>query len=341
MAAGWKGAARQDRVGEFETPTDGYGVFDASAGVRWSVGGQLHTLTLRVDNITNEVYRDHLSRIKEIMPQAGRGASLLYRVNFGRGRGLRRGRARGPTAPRSLARAARARTMARDSWRQPVPTESLLARERGRGLAEVADGIARIAAIAVRSAFHHTDIRLPRRLHQVRRGAPRRAVGPQPSHICGRARRDPRRRRLVLSDDPRLTVRLVMARPDPGRGRFTRTHANERPSHLRRPVVATTDAAAPGPRRLEHAGAGRAVSDRGAAWISTHYWSGWPAGISSVMVGRRPRHHELSAGPARGYMIVTVAMLVGGSGRPAAARSRDRTAQRRTGSGVPSATTWW
>ncbi|MFS8638573.1 MAG: TonB-dependent receptor [Gemmatimonadota bacterium] len=82
VAAGWKGAARQDRVGEFETPTDGYGVFDASAGVRWSVGGQLHTLTLRVDNITNEVYRDHLSRIKEIMPQAGRGASLLYRVNF-------------------------------------------------------------------------------------------------------------------------------------------------------------------------------------------------------------------------------------------------------------------
>lgn len=82
VAAGWKGAARQDRVGEFETPTDGYGVFDASAGVRWPVGGQLHTLTLRIDNITNEVYRDHLSRIKEIMPQAGRGVSLLYRVNF-------------------------------------------------------------------------------------------------------------------------------------------------------------------------------------------------------------------------------------------------------------------
>src|SRR5690606_27013595 len=86
VALGWKGAARQDRVGEFETPTDGYGVFDASAGVRWSVGGQLHTLTLRVDNITNEVYRDHLSRIKEIMPQAGRGANLLYRVNFWAGR---------------------------------------------------------------------------------------------------------------------------------------------------------------------------------------------------------------------------------------------------------------
>jgi len=82
VAAGWRGAARQDRTGEFETPTDGYGIFDASAGYRWPVGGQLHTLTLRVDNITDEVYRDHLSRIKEIMPQAGRGASLLYRVNF-------------------------------------------------------------------------------------------------------------------------------------------------------------------------------------------------------------------------------------------------------------------
>lgn len=82
LGAGWKAAARQDRIGEFETPTDGYHVFDAFVGVRWALGGQVHTLTLRVDNLTDTVYRDHLSRIKAIMPQAGRNATLMLRANF-------------------------------------------------------------------------------------------------------------------------------------------------------------------------------------------------------------------------------------------------------------------
>lgn len=82
VGAGWKAATRQDRVGEFETPTDGYHLFDAIAGVRWTLGGQVHTLTLRLDNLTDTVYRDHLSRIKEIMPQAGRSATLMLRANF-------------------------------------------------------------------------------------------------------------------------------------------------------------------------------------------------------------------------------------------------------------------
>lgn len=80
--AGWKGAAEQDRVGEFETPTDGYNVFSASAGYRWTLWGRIHTLTLRIDNLTDEVYRNHLSRIKDIMPEAGRSVSLLYRLTF-------------------------------------------------------------------------------------------------------------------------------------------------------------------------------------------------------------------------------------------------------------------
>jgi iron complex outermembrane receptor protein len=75
-------ASRQDRLGEFEDMTDGYSVFDATAGYRWMALGRAHTLTLRADNITNTTYRDHLSRIKEIMPQPGRSISLLYRVNF-------------------------------------------------------------------------------------------------------------------------------------------------------------------------------------------------------------------------------------------------------------------
>lgn len=80
--AGWKGALEQDRVGEFETPTDGYGVFHASAGYRWNLWSRVHSLTLRIDNLTDAEYRNHLSRIKDVMPEAGRNVSLLYRVTF-------------------------------------------------------------------------------------------------------------------------------------------------------------------------------------------------------------------------------------------------------------------
>jgi hypothetical protein len=35
-----------------------------------------------VDNLTDVEYRDHLARTKEIMPQPGRGVSLLYRLTY-------------------------------------------------------------------------------------------------------------------------------------------------------------------------------------------------------------------------------------------------------------------
>lgn len=80
--AGARWAARQARVGDFETPTAGYVVGDLHAGFRTLIGGQFHTFTLRVDNVGNKQYRDHLSRIKEIAPQPGRNVSLLYRITF-------------------------------------------------------------------------------------------------------------------------------------------------------------------------------------------------------------------------------------------------------------------
>jgi iron complex outermembrane receptor protein len=75
-------ADAQRRVGDFETPTAGYGVIGVNAGVRFVTGPQLHSLTLRVENVTDRVYRNHLSRVKEIAPEAGRSASLLYRLSF-------------------------------------------------------------------------------------------------------------------------------------------------------------------------------------------------------------------------------------------------------------------
>jgi iron complex outermembrane receptor protein len=75
-------ADAQRRIGDFETPTPGYAVGGVSAGVRLITGSQLHALTLRVENITDRVYRNHLSRVKEIAPEAGRSVSLLYRLSF-------------------------------------------------------------------------------------------------------------------------------------------------------------------------------------------------------------------------------------------------------------------
>lgn len=75
-------AARQERTGNFEEPTPGYTVGDLSAGVRLLRGSRLHTLTLRLENVFDTTYRNHLARTKEIMPEPGRNLSLLYRLSF-------------------------------------------------------------------------------------------------------------------------------------------------------------------------------------------------------------------------------------------------------------------
>jgi iron complex outermembrane receptor protein len=82
VGAGARGAARQERLGDFEEPTAGWVVGDVNAGVRLLVGSRLHTFTLRVDNLLDQEYREHLSRTKAIMPEAGRNVTLLYRVGF-------------------------------------------------------------------------------------------------------------------------------------------------------------------------------------------------------------------------------------------------------------------
>lgn len=82
VEGGVRAAARQERTGDFETPTAGYGLADFSAGVRLLAGSRLHSFTLRADNLFDKEYREHLSRTKVIMPQPGRNVSLLYRLTF-------------------------------------------------------------------------------------------------------------------------------------------------------------------------------------------------------------------------------------------------------------------
>lgn len=89
---GVKAAAAQHRVPEPverggervrpEQPTDGYGLLHASLGWRYMSRHLLHTLTLTGNNLTDAVWRDHLSRIKDVAPQPGRNVRLTYRVQF-------------------------------------------------------------------------------------------------------------------------------------------------------------------------------------------------------------------------------------------------------------------
>lgn len=75
-------AARQNRTGDFETPTEGYTVVDIFGQYRIQSGTMLHTFSLNAENIFDTTYRSHLSRIKDIRPEPGLGFSLLYRVYF-------------------------------------------------------------------------------------------------------------------------------------------------------------------------------------------------------------------------------------------------------------------
>jgi iron complex outermembrane receptor protein len=77
-----RGGAAQRNLGDFESESAAYALLELSAGTRFLVRGRFHAVTLRVDNATDTAWRNHLSRTKDIMPEAGRNLSLLYRVSF-------------------------------------------------------------------------------------------------------------------------------------------------------------------------------------------------------------------------------------------------------------------
>ncbi len=78
----WRLAADQDRIAENEIVTDGYSLLELGAGLRWTAWGQTHSLTLGVGNLTDQTWRDHLSRIRAVAPQPGRNLRLLYHVEL-------------------------------------------------------------------------------------------------------------------------------------------------------------------------------------------------------------------------------------------------------------------
>ncbi|MEO1023344.1 MAG: TonB-dependent receptor [Bacteroidota bacterium] len=75
-------SAEQERLGIFESRTPEFFLVDVFAQYRFTAGSYLHTISLRMDNVLNEEYINHLSIIKDLNLEPGRNVSLLYRLYF-------------------------------------------------------------------------------------------------------------------------------------------------------------------------------------------------------------------------------------------------------------------
>ncbi|MDE2830812.1 MAG: TonB-dependent receptor [Gemmatimonadota bacterium] len=74
--------AGQERVDIFEDPTDGYAVFGVYAQRDMNTNHTRHSIILSVDNLLDTEYRNHLSRIRSVMPETGRSVKVHYKVFF-------------------------------------------------------------------------------------------------------------------------------------------------------------------------------------------------------------------------------------------------------------------
>lgn len=74
--------ADQDKVFPLESPTAGYGIINVAAS--YTIGGQhvAHIITFNAYNLTDRLYRNHVSFIKELVPEIGRGFRVGYTVRF-------------------------------------------------------------------------------------------------------------------------------------------------------------------------------------------------------------------------------------------------------------------
>jgi iron complex outermembrane receptor protein len=80
-------SAEQTRIGDFELPSSSYSLVDVYMQHEW-MGNKskrlngLHIIRLRVDNLLNVSYYNHLSRIKNLATELGISANIMYRYYF-------------------------------------------------------------------------------------------------------------------------------------------------------------------------------------------------------------------------------------------------------------------
>ncbi len=72
----------QNRIFPLETRTAGYGIFNVAAS--YTIGRQhsAHIFTVNAYNLSDRLYRNHISFIKELVPEIGRGIRFGYTVRF-------------------------------------------------------------------------------------------------------------------------------------------------------------------------------------------------------------------------------------------------------------------
>ncbi len=78
----WRMAASQTRLGDGDTPTDGYTVVNLGSGIRLVRDGLVHNISVHCDNLFNRAYRDNLSVIKNFLPQPARAFRLNYELAY-------------------------------------------------------------------------------------------------------------------------------------------------------------------------------------------------------------------------------------------------------------------
>ena len=78
----WIFASRQDRVFREETETDGSSVLNVRASYVWPSQHMVHIVSVAGYNLTNELYRNHTSFIKDLAPEIGRGVKFGYSLRF-------------------------------------------------------------------------------------------------------------------------------------------------------------------------------------------------------------------------------------------------------------------
>jgi outer membrane receptor protein involved in Fe transport len=74
--------SRQERVFGAESETAAYGNLRLFTSYSFGTGNVVNTLTARLDNATNELYRNHLSLVKDVVPEMGRNFKLIYSIRF-------------------------------------------------------------------------------------------------------------------------------------------------------------------------------------------------------------------------------------------------------------------
>ena len=78
----WIWSADQSLVFRGETSTAGYSVFTVGGSYVWPRANAAHIFTIRGYNLTNELYRNHTSFIKDLAPEIGRGVAVTYSLRF-------------------------------------------------------------------------------------------------------------------------------------------------------------------------------------------------------------------------------------------------------------------